>query len=107
VTSFAFSLDIRLSFVQDEIEYRTRYRPLKIRLLDGTVKTILIDDSLIVAQLMVYICTKFGIANHDEYSLVYDLNVDHTNQNTKTATLRRVTIAARNEFQPRVSFLSG
>ena len=104
MTNFAFSFDIRLSFVQDEIEYRTRYRPLKIRLLDETVKTILIDDSLIVAQLMVYICTKFGIANHDEYSLVYDLNVD---QNTKTATLRRVTDAAGNELQSRVSFILG
>jgi talin len=60
-----------------------------MRLLDGTIRTILVDDSLIVAQLMVYICTKFGIANYDEYSLVYDLDSDDGN-NTKTATLRRV-----------------
>ncbi|CAF1156243.1 unnamed protein product [Adineta steineri] len=73
----------------DHIEYKNRYRPLKIRLLDGTVKTILIDDSLIVAQLMVYICTKFGIANYDEYSLVYDVDSDDGNNNTKTATLLR------------------
>ncbi|CAF1239126.1 unnamed protein product, partial [Adineta ricciae] len=73
----------------DHVEYKNRYRPLKIRLLDGTVKTILIDDSLIVAQLMVYICTKFGIANYDEYSLVYDLEADDGNNNTKTATLLR------------------
>ncbi len=72
------------------MEYKSRYRPLKIRLLDGTVKTILIDDSLIVAQIMVYICTKFGIANYDEYSLVYDMDADDGNSNTKTATLRRV-----------------
>ena len=52
----------------------------------------MIDDSLIVAQLMVYICTKFGIANYDEYSLVYDLDLDDGNSSTKTATLRRVTI---------------
>ncbi|UJR21334.1 hypothetical protein I4U23_024428 [Adineta vaga] len=73
----------------DHVEYKNRYRPLKIRLLDGTVKTILIDDSLIVAQLMVYICTKFGIANYDEYSLVYDLEADDGSNNTKTATLLR------------------
>ena len=52
----------------------------------------MIDDSLIVAQLMVYICTKFGIANYDEYSLVYDLDLDDGNSSSKTATLRRVTI---------------
>ena len=72
------------------MEYKNRYRPLKIRLLDGTVKTILIDDSLVVQQLMVYICTKFGIANYDEYSLVYDLDAEDGNSSTKTATLRRV-----------------
>jgi len=38
---------------------------------------------------MVYICTKFGIANYDEYSLVYDLDSDD-GHSTKTATLRRV-----------------
>ncbi|CAF2824008.1 unnamed protein product [Rotaria sp. Silwood2] len=75
---------------EDHVEYKNRYRPLKIRLLDGTVKTILIDDSLIVAQLMVYICTKFGIANYDEYSLVYDIDTDDSINNTKTATLLRI-----------------
>ncbi|CAF3354839.1 unnamed protein product [Rotaria socialis] len=73
----------------DHVEYKNRYRPLKIRLLDGTVKTILIDDSLIVAQLMVYICTKFGIANYDEYSLVYDIDMDNNTNASKTATLLR------------------
>ncbi|CAF4735686.1 unnamed protein product [Rotaria sp. Silwood1] len=72
----------------DNVEYKNKYRPLKIRLLDGTIRTILVDDSLIVAQLMVYICTKFGIANYDEYSLVYDLDSDD-GSSTKTATLRR------------------
>jgi talin len=71
------------------VEYKNRYRPLKIRLLDGTIRTILVDDSLIVAQLMVYICTKFGIANYDEYSLIYDLDSDDRHS-TKTATVRRV-----------------
>ncbi|CAF3755907.1 unnamed protein product [Rotaria sordida] len=74
---------------EDHVEYKNRYCPLKIRLLDGTVKTILIDDSLIVAQLMVYICTKFGIANYDEYSLVYDLDSYDCINTTKTATLLR------------------
>ncbi|CAF1241967.1 unnamed protein product [Rotaria magnacalcarata] len=72
----------------DNVDYRNKYRTLKIRLLDGTVRTILVDDSLIVAQLMVYICTKFGIANYDEYSIVYDLDADDASS-VKTATLRR------------------
>ncbi|UJR28105.1 hypothetical protein I4U23_009360 [Adineta vaga] len=73
----------------DNVEFKNKYRPLKIRLLDGTIRTILVDDSLIVAQLMVYICTKFGIANYDEYSLIYDLDADDGGNSTKTATLRR------------------
>ncbi|CAF3470464.1 unnamed protein product [Rotaria socialis] len=72
----------------DNVDYRNKYRTLKIRLLDGTIRTILVDDSLIVAQLMVYICTKFGIANYDEYSIVYDLDADDASS-VKTATLRR------------------
>jgi len=40
---------------------------------------------------MVYICTKFGIANYDEYSLVYDIDADDGHNSTKTATLRRVS----------------
>lgn len=30
------------------------------------------DDSQTVGNLMVLICTKIGITNHDEYSLVWD-----------------------------------
>lgn len=40
---------------------------------------------------MVYICTKFGIANYDEYSLVYDLEADD-GSSIKSATLRRVNL---------------
>jgi hypothetical protein len=41
---------------------------------------------------MVYICTKFGIANYDEYLLVYDLDADDGPSNAKTATLLRVIL---------------
>ena len=47
-------------------------RLLKVRMLDGTVKSLMVDDSQDVANLMVLICTKIGITNHDEYSLVWD-----------------------------------
>lgn len=45
-------------------------RTLKVRTLDGTVKTVLIDESQPISNLMVVICTKIGITNHDEFSLV-------------------------------------
>ena len=54
------------------MEYRKKMRLLKVRMLDGTVKSLMVDDSQVVANLMVLICTKIGITNHDEYSLVWD-----------------------------------
>lgn len=47
-------------------------RLLKVKMLDNTVKSLMVDDSQIVSNLMVLICTKIGITNHDEYSLVWD-----------------------------------
>lgn len=62
-------------------------------MLDGAVKTILVDDSQPVSQLMVVICTKIGITNHEEYGLVREEH-DQQNENlpdnkTGTLTLRR------------------
>ena len=67
--------DIKQTFdltTQDALEYRRKMRLLKVRMLDGTVKSLMVDDSQVVANLMVLICTKIGITNHDEYSLVWD-----------------------------------
>jgi len=40
---------------QDTLEYRRKTRTLRVRMLDGAVKTILVDDSQPVSQLMVVI----------------------------------------------------
>lgn len=77
----------------DTLEYRRKLRTLRVRMLDGAVKTILVDDSLPVSQLMVVICTKIGITNHEEYGLVREDN-EPQNENlpdnrTGTLTLRR------------------
>lgn len=77
----------------DILEYRRKLRTLRVRMLDGAVKTILVDDSQSVSQLMVVICTKIGITNHEEYGLVREEN-DQQNENmpdnkTGTLTLRR------------------
>ncbi len=65
---------------QAAIEYRRKMRLLKVRMLDGTVKSLMVDDSQVVANLMVLICTKIGITNHDEYSLVWDTKPVEENQ---------------------------
>lgn len=57
----------------DTLEYRNKIRQVRVRTLDGgAVKTIFVDESQPVSQLMITICSKMGIANHEEYSLVRD-----------------------------------
>ncbi|XP_068221988.1 talin-2 isoform X2 [Palaemon carinicauda] len=75
----------------DMVEYRRKVRTLKVRMLDGTVKTLLVDDSQPVSQLMVVICTKIGIMNHDEYSLVNEVEQEEIENkpNFGTLTLKR------------------
>jgi talin len=79
----------------DVLEYRRKLRTLRVKMLDGAVKTILVDDSQAVSQLMVVICTKIGITNHEEYGLVREENESQNeNQpdnksNFGTLTLRR------------------
>ena len=60
-----------------------------MRMLDGAIKSIMVDDSQIVSNMMVIICTKIGITNHDEYSLVREKTEDEENQtpNKKYGTL--------------------
>lgn len=67
----------------DLLEYRKKVRALKVSTLDGTIKTLMIDDTQPVANLMAVICAKLGITNHDEYSLVRELpEGDENNVNT-------------------------
>jgi len=50
--------------LQDTLEFRKKQRVIKVRMLDGSVKSIVIDDSHIVEQLMVTICLKIGKLFH-------------------------------------------
>ena len=45
---------------QDILEYRKKQRPLRVRTLDGTVKTLLVDDSQTVAELTKQVCARIG-----------------------------------------------
>jgi len=46
--------------MQDTLEFKKKLRVIKVRMMDGSVKSIAIDDSHIVEQLMVTICLKIG-----------------------------------------------
>jgi len=46
---------------QDLLEYKKKHRVLRVRMLDGSVKTLMVDDSHTVAQLMITVCSKIGL----------------------------------------------
>lgn len=102
--------------LQDTLEYKKKQRPLKIRMLDATVKTVMVDDSKIVSDMLMTICARIGqlsspplssrctstsvclsclsmfsrvsgITNYDEYSLVRDIGEEKKEETT--GTLRR------------------
>ncbi|XP_068621832.1 talin-1-like [Battus philenor] len=87
------SLDYYMLRSGDLLEYNKKTRNLRVRMLDGTVKTLLVDDSQIVANLMVVICTKIGITNYDEYGLVREEQKEEVDPcekpNYGTLTLKR------------------
>lgn len=70
----------------DTVEYCLKLRKLNIRILDGTTRVLLVDDSQIVGQLMIFICSQMGIANYEEYSLIYDVPMA---EKERTLTLRK------------------
>ena len=47
-------------YLQDLLEYKKKQRVLRVKTMDDSVKTMYVDDSLPVAQLMVTICSKMG-----------------------------------------------
>ncbi len=47
-------------YIQDLLEYKKKQRILRVRMLDDSIKTLQVDDSHNVAQLMITICSKIG-----------------------------------------------
>ncbi|ESN92443.1 hypothetical protein HELRODRAFT_115799 [Helobdella robusta] len=78
----------------DLLEYKKKIRTLRVRMLDDSVKTLFVDDSQNVSQVMLSICSKIGITNHDEYSLVRDLP---DSEKEKTLTMKRDKSIAKNQ----------
>ncbi|XP_060074093.1 talin-1-like isoform X2 [Ylistrum balloti] len=88
------ALDYYLLRNGDLLEYRKKMRILQIKTLEGNAKKLQVDDSHTVGQLMVTICTRIGIANHEEYSLVRDLADD---EKEKTMTIKRDKSIAKDQ----------
>ncbi|KAM6961376.1 talin-2 [Aplochiton taeniatus] len=68
----------------DVLEYKKKQRPQKIKMLDGAIKTIMVDDSKTVGELLVTICSRIGITNYEEYSLIQEQPDDKKEDGTGT-----------------------
>ncbi|KAM7533362.1 hypothetical protein Aperf_G00000120428 [Anoplocephala perfoliata] len=68
-----------------EVVYKSKLRRLVVSTLDGTRKTLQVDDSKTIADLMVTICGKMGITNHEEYSLIHEKGRQQTMRRPKNA----------------------
>uniref|UniRef100_UPI00398F4284 talin-2 isoform X2 n=1 Tax=Pristiophorus japonicus TaxID=55135 RepID=UPI00398F4284 len=79
----------------DILEYKKKQRPQKVRMLDGAVKTVMIDDSKTVGELLVPICSRIGITNYEEYSLIQDIVEEKKEDGT--ATLKKDRTLLRDE----------
>ena len=44
----------------DKLLYKIKDRPLRVRTLDGSIKTLLIDESQTVAEITKVVCAKIG-----------------------------------------------
>uniref|UniRef100_A0A8C6KUQ7 Talin 2 n=1 Tax=Nothobranchius furzeri TaxID=105023 RepID=A0A8C6KUQ7_NOTFU len=80
----------------DILEYKKKQRPQKIKMLDGAVKTIMVDDSKTVGELLVTICSRIGITNYEEYSLIQEVTEDKKEDSTGTLKKDR-TLLLRDE----------
>uniref|UniRef100_A0A3P9IFU3 Talin 2b n=1 Tax=Oryzias latipes TaxID=8090 RepID=A0A3P9IFU3_ORYLA len=80
----------------DILEYKKKQRPQKIKMLDGTVKTVMVDDSKTVGELLVTICSRIGITNYEEYSVIQELTEDKKDDGLGTLRKDR-TLLLRDE----------
>uniref|UniRef100_A0A4W5PA04 Talin 2 n=1 Tax=Hucho hucho TaxID=62062 RepID=A0A4W5PA04_9TELE len=81
----------------DVLEYKKKQRPQKIKMLDGAVKTIMVDDSKTVGELLVTICSRIGITNYEEYSLLQEVVEEKKEDGHGTGTLKKDRTLLRDE----------
>ncbi|XP_073958594.1 talin-2-like [Choristoneura fumiferana] len=83
-------LDYYLIKDGDSLHYRCRVRTLRIRMLDGSLKTMQVDERQPVEDLMLAVCSRLGITNYEEYGLCReDQPMEQEAPATGTLTLKR------------------
>ncbi|XP_050357241.1 talin-1-like isoform X2 [Nymphalis io] len=78
----------------DSLYYLIKIRNLRLRMLDGSVKTLQVDESKSIEDLMVHICDRIGIPNNEEYGLCREDSEpkEESKFSTGTLTLKKKTI---------------
>jgi len=62
-----------------ELHYKKKHRNAKVKLLDGTMKTMIIDESLLVKDVVEQIGSRLSIQHWEEYSLQVEGKPDWLN----------------------------
>jgi len=70
-------------YANDVLELRKKHRPIKVKLVDDTIKTILVDDSLSVEEVVKVIGEKMDLRNPEEFSLGVERALARKNPNKK------------------------
>ncbi|XP_053175686.1 talin-2a [Scomber japonicus] len=83
----------------DILEYKKKQRPQKIKMLDGAVKTIMVDDSKTVGELLVTICSRIGITNYEEYSLIQEIVEDRKDEGMGTLRKDRTLLGDERKME--------
>ncbi|XP_073762726.1 talin-2a isoform X2 [Danio rerio] len=83
----------------DILEYKKKQRPQKVKMLDGAVKTIMVDDSKTVGELLVTICSRIGITNYEEYSLIQETVEEKKDEGTGTLKKDRTLLREERKME--------
>ncbi|RKP18357.1 hypothetical protein ROZALSC1DRAFT_23311 [Rozella allomycis CSF55] len=67
----------------DILEFKKKHRPMRVKMLDSTLKTVLIDESCTVSELVKIVCNKIGITAFEEYSFCVELSNDERSTRQK------------------------
>ncbi|KAJ2939404.1 hypothetical protein O0L34_g10835 [Tuta absoluta] len=85
----------------DSLLYLHKQRNLRVKMLDGTVKTLQVDESKNIGELMMVICNKIGITNHDEYGLCQEEPMDQEESKENRPTTGTLTLRKRKQERER------
>ena len=84
--------------MQDTLAYLKRMRMLKVKTPDNSTRTLMVEESKTVDQLMDVICQRIGITNTQEYSLASPRKAEVENVDTMRETKARELDALRSKI---------